>query len=67
MCDGICNKCWRSDICDQDYVSDYAEVENTDALSAEAMSHCQNDQDIESARENSHWLADFNVRLCGNG
>lgn len=47
MCDGNCNKCWRSDLCDQDYVSDYAEVENTDSLSAEAMSHCQNDQDVE--------------------
>jgi hypothetical protein len=47
MCDGICNRCSRSSACDEDYSLYAGEDEDTDDLSLQAMSHCQNDQDVE--------------------
>lgn len=47
MCNGDCNRCSLSIDCDEGYGLYFGEDEDTDDLSLQAMSHCQNDQDVE--------------------
>lgn len=47
MCDGWCFGCSRSNQCDEDAEMYPGEHEDTDELSLRAMSHCQNDQDVD--------------------